>query len=373
MPQAPNLGLVGAYGASGVQKAIQEMVAERRAQEKLEYERAIAEREWRAQQEEVKALQAHRAALQQYQLEDLNVRKAAASQRPKPIVHSGLAGTDPTDKRKYTVGIDPDTGERRWQQLEAETEPKAPNLTPLEAYLAQRNQEQIDAGGKPFSSADFKAATREYNLGTTREPRDPVMLIQTMDPQGRPIIQGVPQSQARGQTFTSPPSAAQQTQMAELESGADLISDLEKQFDPSYVGPVEGRLGPTGQKVGIAGSPGQAKFYGAAAALKNEIIRLITGAAVGVQEAARLEQEIPDIRDPDDVFLAKLQQTKQNRATLLNAIRNRAGIGGAGGGKFQATDPEGTVHTFSSQAAMERAQKGWAAYVARTKPKKGGR
>ena len=62
-------------------------------------------------------------------------------------------------------------------------------------------------------------------------------------------------------------------------------------------------------------------------ALRNTMITAITGAAVGVQEAQRIMGQIPDLKQPEEVFFARLASSKQNLEFLKQRILELTGAG----------------------------------------------
>jgi hypothetical protein len=72
-------------------------------------------------------------------------------------------------------------------------------------------------------------------------------------------------------------------------------------------------------------SPEVAQFHASVAGLRNEIIRLMSGAAVSGSEEQRMRAQLPDVTDKPASFQAKLTQTKRNRDSLLQRMRARSG------------------------------------------------
>lgn len=126
------------------------------------------------------------------------------------------------------------------------------------------------------------------------------------------------------------PAGIQKTQ-AQEEAGVAALTDLERLFDPSFVGPQQylihsyNMMVPEGLRFGDLPA-GYADFAAAQAALKNDVIKLITGAQVGKHEADRISKQIPELWNPPDIFQARLRQTKKNRIGLLEWIRKITGV-----------------------------------------------
>jgi hypothetical protein len=58
------------------------------------------------------------------------------------------------------------------------------------------------------------------------------------------------------------------------------------------------------------------------ATIKNSVIQMITGAAVGVQEAGRIMAQLPDMTQSPETFTARWQQTRENAIMLAQKRRD---------------------------------------------------
>ena len=209
----------------------------------------------------------------------------------------------------------------------------------VQAAEALRNGNMVEYA-RLKKVADEMAGARQNPLQATP------ILIPTVDEHNNPILLIAPRTP--GARFTPAPTASQATSMAEQETGLTLIGDIERLYQPGYVGPAIGRL--TRVQMATPGTPDVdpkvAEFYASVASLRNEIIRLISGAAVSGSEEIRLRSQLPDVTDKPAVFSAKLTQTKRNREVLLSRTKARAGqpatvpAGGAPGpNPFRQTRP----------------------------------
>lgn len=211
----------------------------------------------------------------------------------------------------------------------------APNLTDYEGFLARF------AKGKGKKVEDLTAedevqARKMWGQADDRPPQpraEPVVIIQTVDANGQPVTKVVPRSEAAGQTFAAAPpkpNATQQGQIAELQSGLDAIQNIRTMYKPEFVGPVAGRANRMRASVpGMELPDGVADFYAAVAGLRNEIIKMMSGAAVSGSEEARMKAQLPSELDKPEVFQAKLRQTEQNRANLLSRLQRKGPVQGA--------------------------------------------
>lgn len=179
-------------------------------------------------------------------------------------------------------------------------------------------------------------ARKAYQQIDDRQQPQATVLIQTVDDQGRTVQRMVPR--VAGSEFAAAPTASQQTTMAEQETGLVLLDDITRLYRPELVGPVVARA--TQARMKIPGAPDvpqeTAEFYAGVASLRNEIIKMMSGAAVSGSEEARMRSQLPDVTDKPSVFQAKLAQTRRNRETLLALTAQRTGqparVGGPGPG-----------------------------------------
>lgn len=183
------------------------------------------------------------------------------------------------------------------------------------------------------------AARKAYQQADDRPQPQATILIQTLDASGNPVQRLVPRTP--GTEFAVQPTASQQTALAEQETGIALIGSIERLYKPQYVGPVVGRA--TKAQMQIPGtpdvSPDVAEFYSAVANLRNEIIRLMSGAAVSGAEEQRMKAQLPDVTDKPSVFVSKLTQTRKNRETLLARTLTRSGQPGVAPMPSHGTTP----------------------------------
>ena len=120
-------------------------------------------------------------------------------------------------------------------------------------------------------------------------------------------------------------SAAERRQVAETGAGLDSLENLKTLFKPEFVGPLDGRKLKAKMVTGVGLTDEEANFAAANAALENEIIKLMSGAAVSGSEEVRMRRQIPQLTDPDKAWQAKLKQTQRNKQSLLRRIQSRGG------------------------------------------------
>ena len=129
------------------------------------------------------------------------------------------------------------------------------------------------------------------------------------------------------ETAVEPPKSEAQTRitagdrdfLTQAEGLSKIISDIESGYDESYVGPIQGRVGGI-QSVTTGNTPEEASFRASVSSLKNQLLKMRSGAAVTPSEFDRILTELPNESDPEENFLAKLQKTKEN-INLLKTTR----------------------------------------------------
>ena len=182
-------------------------------------------------------------------------------------------------------------------------------------------------------------ARKDYQQADDRPQSGATVVIQTVDAQGNPVTRIVPKT--AGAQFAAPPTGAQRQQVAENEAvttGLARIKELAPDIETlsQWVGPVVGRTNSIRLVTpGLDVDPKMAEFFAEVAAIKNRMIRAITGAQMSEPEAARIMAQLPDIALKPSVFLARLQATERNLAALNSRIAAQSGVGGlptTGGG-----------------------------------------
>lgn len=130
------------------------------------------------------------------------------------------------------------------------------------------------------------------------------------------------------------PPAGMADKIASGEASLHQLTRLREMFNPDWVGPAAGRY--ENVKLAVVGEQGQAglaKFAAQVDTLKNQVIKDITGAQMSEPEAARILRQVPDLNNPPDVFMARLELTEENRKFLLDKQKELAT------GKKPATAP----------------------------------
>jgi hypothetical protein len=191
------------------------------------------------------------------------------------------------------------------------------------------------AAGDPNASAQVKILTDTIAKADSlrRDPRAPILPVFVQGPNGlylgdRTTGTATPVTGTSGNQIGPATSASERMSMSENEAGIALIGDIESKFRPEFVGPVAGRAARL--QMQMPGAPDVnedvAEFHASVAALRNEIIRIMSGAAVSGSEEIRMRQQIPDVTQKPNVFRANLAATRRNREALLARVSANAGI-----------------------------------------------
>jgi hypothetical protein len=155
------------------------------------------------------------------------------------------------------------------------------------------------------------------------------------------------------------PPAGMADKIATGEALQNQLNDLRGMFNPDWVGPAAGRYQTVKlATVGERGDKGVAAMSAQINSIKNQFLQLRSGAAVTDQEMERILRELPNIEDPPDVFMAKLDQTYKNQAYLLERRQALAtGRGGVGNTAAPINEP-GSLRTKASSGKASDPQSG---------------
>lgn len=214
-------------------------------------------------------------------------------------------------EKRYNIFLKTQESERKFGEKIAEIGGRRYILTPAGPVYAKEP-------GKPVTSKTAPSGTQQIVSPEGRRymasPPVPVQIGgQTVGYQrGTKFIKGGPETVIN---IGKPASAAERKAIAETRASVGALQDLRDLFDQAYVGPAAGRVGAVKDLFGLNPQQ-QSAFYAAEAALRNEMIRLISGAAVSGEEAERLMQQLPDRNNPPTVWLARWEQTLKNKQRL---------------------------------------------------------
>jgi len=117
--------------------------------------------------------------------------------------------------------------------------------------------------------------------------------------------------------------------MATLDKDEEFVRSLGELFKPEYVGPIQGRWNDlmanspdfARKIVGYTGSPEISDFRVANAKILNSVIKFITGAQMGEQEAERIKREVPHTDQHPEDWKAAYAQTLQNIEMMKDRMK----------------------------------------------------
>ena len=185
---------------------------------------------------------------------------------------------------------------------------------------------------KTSEAQALKAAQEATPGGQATIAREKAQTLQALTPTVTPLQMGAgytvtekgptqrPQLVQAPELKPTPLSSKERELLTDEQAQLTTLNTLHALYSPNFVGPARGRLGGLGEKVGTI-SAHEAEFRAQAAALKNAVIKLITGAQMSEQEATRIIQQIPVVENPPAVFEARLRQTYKNILTLTQTRR----------------------------------------------------
>jgi hypothetical protein len=195
-----------------------------------------------------------------------------------------------------------------------------------------------------------------------RDPRAPVLPVIIQGPDGplavtRPGNGGAPTATPvlgpNQQPVPRTPTGAERLSAANDAATLALLTDIERSMSDEWIGPVAGRWAQATKNVPLMGpSDAQATFYANVATLRNQIINLLSGAAVSAAEERRMLDQLPDPTQNPTVFRANLAATKRNRERLLS-LKTTGTVPDGDAGTVTVTAPDGSTHAFATQAEAD--------------------
>jgi hypothetical protein len=125
---------------------------------------------------------------------------------------------------------------------------------------------------------------------------------------------------------TAPESAIDQQTGLEVVDSA--LAELDKSYDPSYVGPLQGRVGNLAQSFDPTSSEKRANFMASLDMYRNAMIKAITGAQLSEPEAERIMRQMPNEKMSETDFQAKKILSRKMLNTSIE--RKKANLKKAG-------------------------------------------
>lgn len=118
------------------------------------------------------------------------------------------------------------------------------------------------------------------------------------------------------------PGETAQREIANARTLVTMTGQIVKSVRDEWVGPMDGRW-KTAEAAITGGDPQFAAFAATVASIRNAFINLRTGAAMAEPEAARIAEELADVRVPIKTFVARAKNAQNYLETWL---KNRASI-----------------------------------------------
>jgi|DEB0MinimDraft_3_1074331.scaffolds.fasta_scaffold02030_5 hypothetical protein len=198
---------------------------------------------------------------------------------------------------------------------------------------AEHYRKQAETGGSDkLMGVDREAITQElYGPKTRYSTLDQKKMKQVNDRllnfQGTQQLNKSMAIQQAQLQVPDKPSQSDREKTAEDLSVFDALDNLNNLYSSDFVGPARGRAGAFMETFGGI-TTDEAKFRASNAALKNHMIKMITGAQMSEPESQRIREQIPEPHNPPEVWEARLQQTRKNAKFL--ADRRREVLKGSG-------------------------------------------
>lgn len=126
--------------------------------------------------------------------------------------------------------------------------------------------------------------------------------------------------------------------------GFRQLKELNSLYSKSFVGPIRGRVPVTVLASLMQLKDGESTFRAGVSTLKSKVIKAITGAQMGREEAQRILAAVPDINDHPAVFQSKLRLMMHNMGELQrlqNSIISNGGLRYAGPTTSRQIEGEG--------------------------------
>ena len=204
------------------------------------------------------------------------------------IGQAGLAGMGAYNERLDTL--------LKQQQAQQRTEMGLGRLSPEERELIGAQFVSYDEQGRPLFAYPRRKQGDTYGVVA------PGIQTGSAGP-GTPKVKGKVPAEAT-------------KRIASMKAMLRITDKIARDFDKSFVGPAEGRLGGIAQKtVGV--SKIRAKFYANVKDISDMLLRARSGAQINEQEYERLTELVPTRELPDEVFMARLERFQEALNELL--------------------------------------------------------
>jgi hypothetical protein len=293
-------------------------------------QRAKEARASAAQQQQMGATATDRAADETYRQETLGLQRRSAELAEKK---AGAPTIDNVGPGTTQIVRDPFTGEEK-SRVSTPAAAKTDSLSNYSKetvnYKGKATDILVDIDpGSPTKGREFlKTPEGLVDItGQTEHYESPAKYSEPMQTVFNPDTgknELVRRGEVRSGSAAAQPPGVLQEQRG-LTASAGRIEGLGGLFSEDFVGPDTGRVLAVKAKLPewmASLPPGYAEFAAAEAEMKNDLIKLITGAQMSAKEEGRILAQAPVSTDRSDVWKAKYARTLA-RAKMLEALIDR--------------------------------------------------
>lgn len=190
-----------------------------------------------------------------------------------------------------------------------------------------------------YNAFEVEAAKQKARLGA--ELSDQGARVRNME-----IAATAAEEQARNiaKAQTRPLDQKERDMIINTAEGFRQLKELNSLYSKSFVGPIRGRVPVTVLASLMQLKDGESTFRAGVSTLKSKVIKAITGAQMGREEAQRILAAVPDINDHPAVFQSKLRLMMHNMGELQrlqNSIISNGGLRYAGPTTSRQIEGEG--------------------------------
>ena len=145
---------------------------------------------------------------------------------------------------------------------------------------------------------------------------------------------GAPATTPEGDPLFKPTPAGEITSLQQIKTLQSALATAESLYDPSFVGPVAGRLAAVGRSVlgGAGQTDKQIIFNAALNQARNSLVYLLSGKQINEQEYKRLETQMPSSTLTPKSFVANMTEFKRTLNSILTDKQETLKAGGYGAG-----------------------------------------
>lgn len=214
------------------------------------------------------------------------------------------------------------------------------------AVTAKRPQEEIAA---------FNEAIKNYREGSnifigTDQSGNPVFA----NSKGAPNVNSASGPEGGIQPKVAPTIPSEFVdKLQKIDSMKEAFSKVKELFDPSYIGPVAGRLGKLQDATGFGADSKRAEFRAWVANMFNSMIYLRSGKQINQEEANRLADEFISMNRSNQDFEGNLRKMEQEFSTLESTTKKQLGNAG-----YRNVNPPSTATQSDKAISLDEYLKG---------------